>query len=275
MRGRAQASCVAMLGSLVPVISPATVGLVTLRKGSTEGFLVSLWAVLPVMLGYAMGGFSPLLSLVTIAGLLLTVVSANVLRATISWELTLLALLVISALVALLMGRFAEPQVEQFSAQVVKMLTESKAPAEIQFVSRPEFLVSMAAWVMALGTVVSLLLARWWQALLYNPGGFRQEMHNLRISKRTALILGAIAILGMALPAQYMPWSELAGLPLLVAGIALVHYVIAVKQLGGHWLGLMYFGVLFIGPVSYLLTGLGLADSLLNFRSRINGGNTK
>lgn len=47
MRGRPQACLVALVGVIVPLIGPASVGLVTLRKGSFEGALVALWATLP------------------------------------------------------------------------------------------------------------------------------------------------------------------------------------------------------------------------------------
>jgi hypothetical protein len=47
MRGRAQACGVAVFGSLLPLISPATIGLITLRKDSSEGLIVALGRCCP------------------------------------------------------------------------------------------------------------------------------------------------------------------------------------------------------------------------------------
>jgi len=73
----------------------------------------------------------------------------------------------------------------------------------------------------------------------------------------------------VALPREYAPWIELLSLPLLIAGVALVHSSVKVMGWGGHWLGLMYFGLFFIGPTGTVLIGLGLVDSILNLRSRL------
>ncbi len=70
MRGRAQACAVGLLGNLFPFVSPATIGLVTLRKGSGEGLLVALWAVLPLIVYIYISDSSPLLTAVSVASLL-------------------------------------------------------------------------------------------------------------------------------------------------------------------------------------------------------------
>jgi hypothetical protein len=46
------------------------------------------------------------------------------------------------------------------------------------------------------GWIFALFLARWWQAELYNPGGFRAEYLDLATSPRLAL--GSIALIGVA-----------------------------------------------------------------------------
>ena len=42
--------------------------------------------------------------------------------------------------------------------------------------------------------VLLLMTARWMQALLFNPGGFRTEFHGLRIERHVALGLIAAAL---------------------------------------------------------------------------------
>ena len=50
MAGRFKAALVALLGNFLPLVSPAAVGLVVLRQGLTEGSLVLLWAILPLVI---------------------------------------------------------------------------------------------------------------------------------------------------------------------------------------------------------------------------------
>lgn len=50
MRGRVQATVVALLGSWVPLLSPATVGLVTLRLGYQQGIWIFAAAILPALI---------------------------------------------------------------------------------------------------------------------------------------------------------------------------------------------------------------------------------
>ena len=70
MRGRLHAYAAAALGNAVPFISPATVGLVSLRKGVLEGSLVCLWGLLPLIVAYYYGGSDNFLSLLSAVNLL-------------------------------------------------------------------------------------------------------------------------------------------------------------------------------------------------------------
>lgn len=272
MRGRVQAYFVAFAGNLVPVVSPATIGLVTLRKGSIEGLFVSLWAVLPLLATYIAGGVTPLwalLTLVSIAALMMMVISASMLRITISWQLTLYAVVFASALFSGLIAAFFPAHVEQSVPELIAFFEQMAGDQEVQFVPGKSFLLGMMAWLVAWSTVIGLLVSRWWQSLLYNPGGFKEEFRQLRLEKAFALFSMVAVVLGLFIPGEISLWTGLAGLPLMIAGIAFAHHSVAALQLGGHWLGLMYFGVLFIAPVSTVLIGLGFADSFLDLRSRL------
>ena len=158
-------------------------------------------------------------------------------------------------------------------AEVAELVAQISAQAgvseELSLVPDRTFVLGLLAWMIALTVVCGLFVARWWQALLFNPGGFREEFHGFRLDQRAALILFAIVVAGVALPREYTPWMELLSLPLLIAGVALVHSSVALMNWGGHWLGLMYFGLFFIGPTGTVLVGLGLVDSILNLRSRL------
>ena len=273
MRGRAQACGVALFGWLLPLVSPATIGLVSLRKDSSEGLIVTLWAVLPWLALYMASDVSPLIVLVPLAALVVIAAVANVLRSTASWQWALIATGLASALAAILFGVIASADVDLAVAKIAEFFAQISAQAEISdelnFAPDRTFVLGLVAWLIGSTVACGLFVARWWQALLFNPGGFQEEFHGFRLDKPVAVILIALVIAGVSLPIEYRPWVELLSLPLLIAGVAVVHSSVKLMGMGAHWLGLMYFGLFFIGPTGTVLVGLGLIDSILNLRSRL------
>ena len=130
------------------------------------------------------------------------------------------------------------------------------------------FVLGLIAYVVALSGLGSLLLARWWQALLYNPGGFQQEFHQLRLMPVQALVCSLGAIYCLLQPQGYQAWASLFALPLLLTGIAIVHALVRARDLGKGWLVLMYFGLFVAAPLSAAISTLALVDTWFNLRDR-------
>ncbi|HCO61387.1 MAG TPA: hypothetical protein DIT58_14500 [Porticoccaceae bacterium] len=275
MAGRLKASLVACLGNLLPFVSPAAVALVTLRKSYADAFIVTLWAVLPLVAMLKVAGdkvseADGLMVWAALLSVLVVVLSALVLRASASWSRTLLAIIGASILLALAIKVVLAAKLEAVRGVLLEMLKQiGEQEQGISLMFSDLFLAGLLAWAMALMAVVALLLGRWWQALLYNPGGFQKEFHALRMQKGVAMALLAGLSACYLLPQDYFTWGNVLGLPLLLSGIALVHHVVTFAQLGGHWLVIFYFGlILLIGPLSTVLVGLGFLDSMLDLRAR-------
>ena len=96
MRGRVQASAVAALGNALPLITPATIGLVALRKGFSEGGLICLWGLLPVFLTYFYSDSNQFFVLLTACNFLNILLVCGILRYRGDWEMTLVSLVIIS-----------------------------------------------------------------------------------------------------------------------------------------------------------------------------------
>lgn len=287
MRGRLQASLVALAGNLVPLISPATVGLVTLRGGTANGLLILLWAALPLVAAAMISDASVLIVGSSLAGLLVLMAAANVLKTTVSWQWTLLSVLALcsAAIYGLglsLSGATADVVEEtravldtlgeQDSEEVVSvfyaLMAAIAAGLGLETI-HANFVLGFLVWLTALHVVGSLLLARWWQALLYNPGGFQTEFHALRLEAPVAAVL-VLGILGCTLlAAEYMIWASLLGMPLLLAGLGFIHHAVSFLGLGKVWLVILYVGLVFLGPLSMVLVGVALLDSFLNLRARL------
>ncbi|MBB3169570.1 hypothetical protein [Simiduia aestuariiviva] len=278
MRGRLQAATVALIGSWFPLVSPAVVGLVSLRKGAFEGTLTLVWAMLPALFtlmlsGQGLSEMGPLMPFVTLIGLVVVFAAAQVLRITVSWSRTLTGLVALAVAGAGLLAVVLPNPVQSLTEALGNMLRDlqSNAP-EGAAIANPDstFVLGLVAYVIALSGLGSLLLARWAQAKLYNPGGFRQELHQLRLAPAQALVCMAAATYCLLQPVGYQAWVSVFSLPLLLAGIALVHAVVHARKKGIGWLVMLYLGLFLIEPLSMAIVLLGLADTWLNLRNRLN-----
>ena len=274
MRGRAQACLVALLGVLVPLIGPAAVGLVTLRKGSVEGALVALWASLPFVVSYFAGQSSPFVAVMSILALANTLIVANVLRGTASWSLALVSDVCVAVGFVVVVGVVFQTDLGVMMSDLTELFVSVSEQLEKDYVMPDTSgVLAWVAWMTAFSALLGVVVARWWQALLFNPGGFQQEFQGIRLESKVGLGCLLLVILGFTLLSEFQFWLQLASIPLIVCGLSLLHYTAKVKKAGGYWLVLMYLG-LFLGPVmSGLLVALGAIDSVLNLRARLVADN--
>ncbi len=274
MRGRAQACLVALLGVLVPLIGPAAVGLVTLRKGSVEGALVALWASLPFVVSYFAGQSSPFVAVMSILALANTLIVANVLRGTASWSLALVSDVCVAVGFVVVAGVVFRTDLGVMMSDLTELFVSVSEQLEKDYVMPDTSgVLAWVAWMTAFSALLGVVVARWWQALLFNPGGFQQEFQGIRLESKVGLGCLLLVILGFTLLSEFQFWLQLASIPLIVCGLSLLHYTAKVKKAGGYWLVLMYLG-LFLGPVmSGLLVALGAIDSVLNLRARLVADN--
>lgn len=289
MRGRMQAALVAFVGNLVPLISPATVALVTLRRSNIEGFLILLWACLPSLVLLTLSDISPVVvTATTLASLVSAYIAAEVLRRTVSLPAALAAILVASSLATASLVLLLPADTRTLATEVERVLTaiaNNDSSVEqvtlfhllmgatahnlgLERISVP-FILGFLTWLAGMHVIASLLLGRWWQGLLFNPGGFQEEFHALRLDKPFAglLVLGLVACnLGGG---EYMTWASVLGLPLLLAGLAFIHHLVKQQELGKIWLVMLYIALVLLGPLSMVLIGVGLLDSFFDFRARL------
>jgi len=121
------------------------------------------------------------------------------------------------------------------------------------------------------GVVLSLLLGRWWQSALYNPGGLAKEFNELRLGRRLSVVgilLLVIAGFGSSDLAIMLVLVVLS--VYLIQGLALVHGIIASRGLNKAWL-LGFYIMMFLLPHLVLmpLAVFGLTDTWIDFRKRL------
>ncbi|WNO08148.1 hypothetical protein [Teredinibacter sp. KSP-S5-2] len=275
MRGRIQAVSIALIGSWFPLLTQATLGLVTLRKGWQEGFLVTLWASLPVFLAIWVGDVGVAKVFAGVAVICVSYVVAGILRATVSWSATLAALVAFSMLSALLVTLSVEDLAGELSAFYQKlMVSPDKQPSAEVLEILGSWTTKKASGVIALWvgftTVAGLFVARWWQAILFNPGGFQSEFHSIRLTGALALASGiAVAYCDFS-GAEYQFWGGLFRLPLLVAGLGIAHCAIAKYKMNVAAVVILYIALFIFPPIGFILSLIGLTDAWLNYRKRFN-----
>lgn len=280
MRGRMQAILVVGVAAALPMLfwlSAAAGSLVLLRRGLNDALSVLVWAVVPALAWWYFGDPRTLLVLLGSLGL------ALLLRNQASWARVMLCSVGLGLLYVWGLGAvFGEP-IAALAGELQKVLPETLSGAYEQFSDEERarlgallapVLTGLLAALLQIVTLLSLMLARYWQAALYNPGGFGGEFRALRFPPVVAIMLLVGMLLGPSLGAQFAVLTPLCSVPLVFAGVALMHGLVAQGRLPRFWLvGLYVTLVLFMQLIYPLLAVLAIVDSLFDFRGRAAGKN--
>lgn len=275
LRGPVYAVGVAVIAMAVPFlfwISAAAVGLVTLRLGPRQGLNIGIWALLPGA-AWLLWGMDP----APLAVLVLTMVMSAILQVTVSWEKALVGGAVTAIAVAHAIPLIAPDFFGQVTGMAEQVYSEmdSEATANLPEGQDPASVIRMMM-IATLGllnyglAVLSTLLARGWQARLFNPGGLKREFHEFRLSAPVALAL--LVVLGLGDFVGFNPTLLLLvlGLPLIMAGLALVHGVVAKRELAGGWLIGFYIALIILMPWLFLVLIIAaIIDSWFDIRQRL------
>jgi len=123
-----------------------------------------------------------------------------------------------------------------------------------------------------------VLLGRWWQALLVNPGGLRKDFYALRLNQ--VLSLAGIAMVGLAtlklgvLSSLALQWSLIAMVPFLLVGLAVVHASLANLKAAKGWLIALYILMSLLPQVLLMVILVGVLDPWLELRRRTSRAET-
>jgi len=266
MRGRRYAIVASMVGASIPLLnwlSTAIVSLVVLRKGAAEGSIVLLWALLPLGIAvYFVGDPMPVIALVG------TAIMAYILRVTLSWELAIGVAVIASAIGSLVF--------EYTAADLLVMLVEfyvefsKQNSIEVSSEVARKAIVGIYAMGQACGMCALLVLARWWQSQLYNPGGFQKEFHQIRMTPWFSTGIVVAMMFSFVFDDQLGRWLPLLTVPLIFSGIALVHWTFGFRKMSVNWVIAFYLLLIILSNLIYpILASLALMDSYLDLRQRI------
>jgi len=276
MRGRMQATLVVVGCAALPLLfwlSAAAACLVYLRRGMSDAFGVLVWALLPALAWWYFGEPRILMVLLGALGL------AALLRAGWAWNRVLLASIALGLVYGVLLGVVFREPIEALAQALNERLPQMlgglyqqmsvEERANLGNLIAP-VLNGLIAALLQVVSVAALMLGRYWQAALYNPGGFGSEFRAIRIPLWPAVLLLACMLIGPNFGPQMAMLTPLCSVPLVFAGLALMHGLVKAGKLGKFWLVGMYVTlVLFMQLIYPLLVVLAIVDSLIDFRGRI------
>lgn len=290
MRGRLQAMTVAAALALLSlafppasIVSSASVALVTLRRGAKEGLYVLLFsclaaAILSILLhiGYQ---FALLYGLVLwVPVWLISVVLREGRHLGVALEIAVL--LGVLAVLGFYLYQGQPAQLwEGVLAAMMQPMLEARPEVPVEQLRQSavvfsHFMTGAVAAGSVYGLLFGLFLARWWQAALYNPGGFRSEFLSLRGHPQLAMAsLGLIAVAALTSGM----WAEVSWNLLLVLlvlytfiGTAALHACFAVMKGSRLMVPFLYLTLVIIPHVMVIIALCGLLDPWLDLRKKIS-----
>jgi hypothetical protein len=276
--------CALIVPLMTYLISGIVPALVTLRKGPVAGMQVIAGSLLLTAAVSLLAGVHPYLMFALALGIWLpTWFCAVVLRMTEDQGSMLLAA-GLCGLGYIVLSHFLLGDVAQWWKSVLELwIKQFLAPESAG--KYAESLMAMAPWMNAItnaGLVVSLVTtvfcARWWQASLFHPGGFRQEFQALHLPK--VLTLALLACVGLLAAGLAEPGSAALDILVLIVflyvfqGVAAVHRLVAAGRLTRPWLIGMYILLAVLPQAVLFVACMGMVDSWM-FRTATSGTHDK
>ncbi len=271
----------------VALLSSALIALVGLRIGLRQALLVMVLSA--VVLGVAMFVLIPEAPL--FAGVVAGVVQwapvallAELLRRTISWRMTLQVAAAVAG-VGVLAVHLLVPDLESTWAEAGMALLgplvegSDTGPQELEAGLRraAPYLTGLLAGILLLSLTLAVLLGRYWQALLYNPGAFGEEFRGLQFGRMLSAVTLLLAGIGHLGPVPVA--TELAfilAVLFFLQGIALMHALTFRQGMSSFWLVGMYVLLALAMPQMFLLLAtIGVIDAWADIRSRLGPGSAQ
>lgn len=287
LRGQSQAALVtasmAILGLAVPPaawISAAAVVLVTLVNGPRSGLITTAMSLVGAAIFAFLIFSAPEVAVIfVLIAWLPAWLIATVLRQTVSLAYSL-QILTLMSLLAVVMLYLLYPNIGELWREpldiMVKQLAEQSTDFTLAELKQTEdwiieFLPGLFASSVMFGTMVSLFLGRWWQAVLYNPGGFGKEFRSLNLGKVSALCAMALMLIAAIVDSVFAVAMVTVVFVLYgMQSLSLLHAAVEIRKVNAAWLFLIYLIMFFVPHVLLLLMLASFADPWLDIRQRIS-----
>ena len=273
-RNQWQAALIILLLAALPLLQWAALlmmALLVLRKGRNQSIILLIAALLPSLFLLVARPFS-WLWLGNIASIIVLWLLAMALHKTCSWRIVLHVATGLGIVIVTLIF-YVHPDIvqgwQQYFQQLEKLLKLQNFEQQVQLTQHMALVMTgIQVAIKLLFNLGLLMIARWWQAMMFNPGQLRMELHHISLS-RVFSIITLISVAGAMIVQS--PWLINMAIvmvsPFILSGLSLVHGFAATKSSPSSWLLVVY--LLLILPYMLIaLITISLIDSWVQWRCR-------
>jgi hypothetical protein len=284
MQAMVAASILALVSLVMPpvsIVSSASVALVTLRLGAIEGLIVlgCSTAIVTVLGYFLLGNYQVVLLYGMVLWIPVWLISI-ILREGRYLSLAIEAAVLIGVLGVVGCYLYNAELAVMWKTMLLQMAPPNVHVEDIQHTvdMLSHYMTGIVAAAAVFGLLFGLFLGRWWQAILYNPGGFRQEFLSLNTHPRLA-IGSIVVVIAASLSSgviSEVSWNITILLFVLYTfiGTAVLHTVFAAMKMG-RYIVPMFYVTLFLIPHAMLPVAIvGLSDAWMNLRNKISNQHT-
>ena len=204
-----------------------------------------------------------------------TLIVASVLLNTVSLKMMVLSVVPVSVLIGFV-GSVFKSELVQFWQVLISKTLNTPSASELQSLGDKNLAVihdvmlvllaeSAISWALFI-IICSVFTARYWQAQLFNAGGFQKEFHSLRLGREAVMVF--VAAFGMAQIISGSFFSLITSAMMFVffiQGLSVLHCLTKQRGLSKSWLTGLY-AILWLPPTMFVLSVLGMADNLFRIR---------
>jgi len=267
-----------LLTPIAVMLSAAVLAFVLLRHKEKAALSTTLIAAAIVLvLSLMLQQYTPKVLIFIALCWVGTLVVASVLLNTVSLRLAVLSVVPVVVLIGLITNVFKAELVHFWQVLMSESLSAVPA-AELENLGEknlhlirdvmPAMLAeseSVISWALFIITC-AVFIARYWQAQLFNAGGFQKEFHSLRLGREA--VIGFVVAFGLA-QVFSGPFFGLITSALMfvffIQGLSVLHCLTKQRGLSKSWLTGMY-AILWLPPTVFVLSVLGIADNLFRIR---------
>ena len=275
----------AILSLILPpivILSTAAVCLVTLRNGLVAGIQVIVAStVATALLGYLLLG-TPMVALSYLLILWLPgLLGAYVLRQSRQLAKALEAFIVLGMLAVVGIYIFVDNPAQQWinalqmGVDVISQQQElpvTKEDLEQAILFWSNYMTGAVVAGSVMGLTLSLFLARWWQGMLYNPGGFYDEFKAISLLKRDGVVFVALLLIATLMTGDIaeIAWNLNIQILMLfvIIGTSVVHVVVKNRSNNKYLLFGIYVVLFLVPHLIVPIVVIGLSDVWMSWRER-------
>jgi hypothetical protein len=258
------------------VIAAILVGFITLCRGYKIGLFVLFGVAIPAIVT-AVWKQAFIVDLVLMRCVMVWLL-ASVLRVTVSWRLILEIMVILGILTVAGFHLLLENVPDWWAALFTRyeaflnsllagQITEDKVHQ--MFVQITPLATGLFSALVLLGAFCQLIVARWWQAAMFRPGGLGKEFVEIRAGMILTVIFTltvVAALLGVAFAIDLLP---VVILPLTIGGLSLVHKWGRYNKKVVYLIAAIYVGLIFLPVVLIVVLALaGYVDGWYDLRKR-------